>query len=206
LGVTFTGCSASAGTCVWSASAASLTLSSLANAGVATLTIQGTLNYNVADQALITNSASVSSSTFDPDLTNNTASASFTTLNNSDLFVTQSSAKLSSRQLQYTVSVRNLGPYLAKQLVLNDPVPAGSKFVSLNAGSWNCSAPAVGSIGTISCSLPTEAVNAAQTITFVVKVTTPGSVLVNNTASISEATFDPNIANNTSTTNTKVAQ
>lgn len=203
-GVTFTGCSSSVGTCVWSASQASLTLASLANAGVAKLNIQGTLNYSVADQALITNTASVSSTTYDPDLTNNSASASFTALNNSDLFVTQSSAKLASRQLQYTVNVKNLGNYLAKKLVLNDPLPAGSKFVSLNAGSWTCSAPAAGSTGTISCSLASEAVNVTQSITFVVKINTPGSVLVNNTPSVSAANFDPNLGNNTSALSTKV--
>jgi uncharacterized repeat protein (TIGR01451 family) len=203
-GVTFTGCSSTVGTCAWSASGASLTLASFANAAVATLTIQATLNYSVADQALITNSASVTSNTFDPDLTNNSASASFTALNNSDLFVTQTNTKLTNRQMKYTVSVKNLGKYLAKKLVLNDVIPHGSTFVSVTPGPWTCIAPSVGSAGTISCSLANEAVNATQSITFVVKVTTPGNVLVNNTASISEATFDPNNGNNTSTTSTKV--
>jgi hypothetical protein len=43
-------------------------------------------------------------------------------------------------------------------------------------------------------------------MTFVVKVTTPGNVLVNNTATVSAATFDPNTANNTSTLVSKVGR
>jgi uncharacterized repeat protein (TIGR01451 family) len=203
-GVTFTGCSSSVGTCVWSASGASLTLASFTNASVATMTINATLNFNVADQSLITNSASVASTTFDPDTTNNSASASFTALNNSDLFITQGNVKLANRQLKYTVSVKNLGKYLAKQLVLNNALPSGSTFVSLAPGPWACSSPAVGASGTISCKLTSEAVGTTQGITFVVKVKTPGNVLVSNTASIGESTYDPNLGNNTSNTSTKV--
>ncbi len=146
----------------------------------------------------------MTSTTFDPDTSNNAGSASFAALNNSDLYVTQSATKLTNRQLKYTVNVKNLGKYLAKQLVLNDPTLSGSYFVSILPGAWSCSAPKVGSTGTISCRLSTEAVNATQTMTFVVNVTTPGSVLVNNTATVSAATFDPKPANNTSTLSTKV--
>ena len=202
--VTFTGCSSTLGTCVWSATSASLSLLSLSNGSTATLTIQAKLNFGVADQATVTNTASVTSTTNDPDPTNNSGSASFTALNNSDLYVTQSVTKLANRQLKYTVSVKNLGKYAAKQLLLTDAVPNGSKFVSITAGAWSCTAPAIGAGGVISCSLSAEAVGVTQTMTFVVKVTTPGSMVVNNTASVSEATADPNTANNTSTLGTKL--
>jgi uncharacterized repeat protein (TIGR01451 family) len=168
------------------------------------MTIKAMLNFGVADQALITNTASVTSTTYDPDLTNNSANASFTALNNSDLFITQSNVKLSNRQLKYTVSVKNLGKYLAKQLVLNDAVPSGSTFVSLAPGPWTCSSPAVGASGTIGCKLTSEAVGTTQGITFVVKVKAPGNVLVSNTISVGESTYDPNLGNNTSNTSTKV--
>ena len=203
-GVTFTSCTATVGTCVWSGSSATLSLAAFTNGSTARLTIQATLNFGVADGSTISNTASVTSTTFDPNTSNNSASASFKVLNNSDLYVFQSATKLSNRQLRYTVNVRNLGKYTAKGLVLNDPTPNGSTFVSITPGPWTCSAPAVGSNGTISCSLNTEAVGVTQTMVFVVKVTTPGSVLVNNTASVSEATNDPNPANNTSTLSTKV--
>jgi uncharacterized repeat protein (TIGR01451 family) len=203
-GVTFTDCTASVGSCVWSGASASLSLASLTNGSTATLTIQATLNFGVGDGSTITNTASVTATTFDPDASNNAASASFTVLNNSDLYMFQSATKLTNRQLKYTVSVKNLGKYTAKQLRLTDPTPSGSKFVSITPGSWACSAPAPGATGAISCSLNTEAVNTTQTMIFVVKVTTPGNVLVTNTASVSEATFDPNTSNNTSALTAKV--
>ena len=203
-GETFTGCTSTVGTCVWSATSASLSLSSFTNGSTATITIQATLNFGVADGSTVTNMASVSSTTFDPNLSNNSASASFTALNNSDLAVSQSATKLPNRQLQYTVNVKNLGKYLAKQLLLTDAVPNGTYLVSITPGAWTCSAPPIGSVGTISCTLPTEAVNTTQTLMFVVKVKTPGNVLISNTANVSAATFDPNTANNASTLASKV--
>ncbi len=179
-------------------------MSSFTNGSTATLTIQAALNFGVADGSTVTNTASVTSTTFDPDTSNNSALASFTALNNSDLYVFQSTTKLTNRQLKYTINVKNLGKYLAKQLVLTDPTPNGSYLVSFTPGSWSCSAPPAGSKGTISCSLSSEPVKITQTMTFVVKVTTPGNVLVNNTTNVSASTFDPNLANNTSTLTSKV--
>ena len=201
-GVTFTGCSASVGTCVWSASSASLTLASFTNASVATLTIQAKLNFGVADGSTVTNTASVTSTTNDPDPTNNSGSASFTALNKSDLLLTQTVGKLINQQLSYTVSVKNLGPYQAKQLLLNDAMPNGTKFVSVAAGPWTCVPLPVNSTGTLSCTVSTLNLNATDSLSLVVKVTTTGKNIT-NTATVSAATFDPNLANNTATLVTK---
>ena len=107
---------------------------------LATLTISAKLNFGVADGAMVTNTASMTSTTNDPDPTNNSGSAIFTALNNSDLYTFQSTTKLSNRQLKYAVSAKNLGKYVAKQLTLNDVVPNGSKFVSITPGPWTCGA------------------------------------------------------------------
>jgi uncharacterized repeat protein (TIGR01451 family) len=201
-GVTFTSCTASVGTCVSSPSSASLSLASLTNASVVTMTIQATLNFGVADRSQVTNTASVTSPTNDPDPTNNTGSASFTVLNNSDLFLTQAAGKLTNQQLTFTVSVKNPGPYHAKQLLLNDPMPAGTKFVSVSAGPWTCTPLPVNSTGTLSCTVATLNLNATDTLSFTVKVGTTGKN-ISNTATVSAATFDPNLANNTATLVTK---
>jgi uncharacterized repeat protein (TIGR01451 family) len=201
-GVTFTGCSASVGTCVWSASSASLSLASFTNASVATLTIQAKLNFGVADGSTVTNTASVTSTTNDPDPTNNSGSASFTALNKSDLLLTETVGKLMNQQLTYTVSVKNLGPYQAKQLLLNDAMPNGTKFVSVAAGPWTCVPLPVNSTGTLSCTVSTLNLNATDSLSLVVKVTTTGKNIT-NTATVSAATFDPNLANNTATLVTK---
>ena len=201
-GVTFTGCTASGGTCVWSASSASLSLSSFTNASVATLTIQAKLNFGVADGSTITNTASVTSTTNDPDPTNNSGSASFTALNKADLFLTQSVGKLMNQQLTYTVSVKNLGPYQAKQLLLNDAMPNGTKFVSVAPGPWTCTPLPVNSTGTLSCTVSTLSLNAIDSLSFTVKVTTTGKNIT-NAATVGAATFDPNLVNNTATLVTK---
>jgi uncharacterized repeat protein (TIGR01451 family) len=201
-GVTFTGCTASVGICVWSRSSASVSLASLTNASVITMTIQATLNFGVADGSFVTNTASVTSPTNDPDSTNNAGSASFTVLNNSDLFLTQTVGKLVNQQLTFTVSVKNLGLYQAKQLLLNDPMPSGTKFVSVAAGPWTCTPLPVNSTGTLSCTVSTLNLNAADSLSFTVKVTTTGKN-ISNTATVSAATFDPNLANNTATLITK---
>jgi uncharacterized repeat protein (TIGR01451 family) len=197
-GVTFTGCAASVGTCVWSSSSASLSLSSFTNASVATLTIQAKLNFGVADGSTITNTGSVTSTTNDPDPTNNASSASFTALNKADLFLTQSVGKLMNQQLTYTVTVKNLGPYQAKQLLLNDAMPNGAKFVSVAAGPWTCTPLPLNSTGTLSCTVSTLTLNATDSLSFTVKVTTTGKNIT-NTATVGAATFDPNLANNTAT-------
>jgi len=204
--LTFVSCTASGGgVCAQLGGGVTVTYATLAANQPQTITIQGTLNAGVQDNLTVTNSASVqASSPDDPNPSNNSASALFMAQNNSDLSVNQSATKLTNRQLKYTVSVKNLGKYLAKQILLTDALPNGSKFVSISLGAWNCSAPAVGSTGTISCTLNSLAVSATQTITFVVKVTTPGNVLVNNTGTVSAATFDPNTANNSSTLVTKL--
>jgi uncharacterized repeat protein (TIGR01451 family) len=46
--------------------------------------------------------------------------------------------------LVYTVVVKNLGPYRAAAVAMNDAVPSNTTFVSLNAGGASCSAPAAG--------------------------------------------------------------
>ncbi|MGZ4138368.1 MAG: choice-of-anchor Q domain-containing protein [Actinomycetota bacterium] len=203
-GVTFSSCSSTVGTCSVSGGNAGLSLGSLTNGSSVTVTVNATLDFGVADGSTVTNTALVTSTTFDPDGSNNSSSVSFTVLNNSDLFVSQSVTKLKNRQLKYTVNVKNLGKYPGKLLLLTDAVPSGAKFVSISAGAWTCSAPPAGSTGTISCTLNSLAVNATQSLTFIVKVTTPGNTLVGNTATISAATFDPNTANNSATLTAKV--
>lgn len=55
--------------------------------------------------------------------------------------------QLNNRQLGYTINVKNLGPYQARQLVMNDPVPNETKFVSVSQGPWTCTPLPAGSVG-----------------------------------------------------------
>ncbi|HEY6375752.1 MAG TPA: DUF11 domain-containing protein [Edaphobacter sp.] len=93
-GVTFTSCSSTQGNCTISGGGASLNLATLADGDAVTITIQATLSTTVIDGATLANTPSVTSSTSDPNTTNNSGSAgsaSITVQNKSDLFVTTQS-------------------------------------------------------------------------------------------------------------------
>jgi len=78
--VTFVSCTPSAGTCSGGASVAA-SLGSLANGAQANVTIVAKINCNVVNGAVISNTASVTSSTGDPNLANNTNITTFTASN-----------------------------------------------------------------------------------------------------------------------------
>jgi len=185
-----------------------LNLASFLNQASATITIQATLNFGTLDGSSITNTASGSESTFDPDPSNNSGSASFLVQNKSDLFVTKQANLTSVKATQnliYTVTVKNLGPYRAAAVVMNDPVPANSGFVSLNSGGVACTTPAIGAVGTVTCNPGNMASGATVTFTITVKIggaTNKTSII--NTATANSPNFDPNLANNTATATTQI--
>jgi uncharacterized repeat protein (TIGR01451 family) len=139
----------------------------------------------------VTNSATVSAVTVDPVPTGNTATVTTTINGSADLAITKSSPAASPGfPFTYTITVTNNGPSDAAAVVVNDPTPAGTTFVS-NAGS--CTTPFPCSLGTIT---------AGQTKTISSTFTTPanftGSSIVNS-ATVSSTTSDPSAGNNTAT-------
>jgi len=94
----------------------------------------------------------------------------------------------------YTLAVTNNGPAPASTVSVSDPLPAGVGFVSASGTGWTC----IQSFGTVTCTMPTLAVGAANPIT--INVTAPataGSLM--NTATVSSATSDQTPGNNSST-------
>jgi uncharacterized repeat protein (TIGR01451 family) len=82
--------------------------------------------------------------------------------------------------LTYTLSTHNNGPDWAASLKLNDPIPAGTTFVSFAAGGGACTAPAEGSTGTLSCTLSRLDKGATWNVQLVVRVNAAkGSTIVN---------------------------
>lgn len=108
--------------------------------------------------------------------------------------------------LTYTIGVKNFGPGVANGVVLTDPVPNGTTFVSATPSQGSCSTPAVGSGGAVSCSVGTLANGANATITLVVKVRHSLLTLktITNKATVSANTPDPQSANNAATAKTTV--
>jgi len=167
-----------------------------------TLQLFVNVNSNNALGAQINNVASVNSSTFDPDLNNNTDNVVITVYNYADLMVTKtanSSTVIAGDIVTYTISVTNNGPSVAQNVVVNDNLPAGLSFVSATStvGTWSAPNWSFGSLN----------VGSTQTLTIIATVNgglVNGS-LIGNTAVVTSSTQDPNLTNNTSTSTIAVS-
>jgi len=98
--------------------------------------------------------------------------------------------------ITYTVALENLGPSIARDVVVTDPLPAGLEFVSAtpSVGAYNAGT-GVWTVGNV-------AANATGTLTILARVLAPASGPVasqTNTATAISSTPDPNPGNNTGT-------
>ncbi|HVW66749.1 MAG TPA: DUF11 domain-containing protein [Candidatus Peribacteraceae bacterium] len=156
-------------------------------------------------QTSITNTASVTTTGFDQNTGNNSASAYPTqincpTPNTVDLAITKS-ANVNSvnqgSQLQYTINVQNLGSTQATNVVVTDPFPSQLQFVSSSDG--RCS---LQNNNSVTCNFGTLAGNASTstTLTFNVPVinSCTNSMTISNTAYVTSNETDSNTANNQS--------
>jgi uncharacterized repeat protein (TIGR01451 family) len=147
--------------------------------------------------------ARVTSATPDPDASNNQASAGVSFSGSADLSIVKTgpaSVQLGSN-FNYTLTVDNLGPSVASNVVVVDVLPTGVQFVSAIAS--------VGTFtvvnGTITWTLGTVAVaDPPRTLVVTVHVLPTAPATLVNSASVSSATSDPNGANNSSTVTTQV--
>ena len=110
-------------------------------------------------------------------------------------------------QLTYSITISNAGPDPASQVVFTDTLPSELTFASISTPSgWQCTTPAVGSGGTVSCDKNVMLANGSNVLTLVtnVKPNTAVGSSISNTASVSTP-FDPNTADNDSTVATSVS-
>jgi uncharacterized repeat protein (TIGR01451 family) len=170
----------------------------------------------------------VTSGTSDPNLANNSATVvtSVGTSTEADLSVTNTPSAatvVAGNTFTFTAVVTNNGPAVAASGAVftettasnNATTPTNATFSSLvPPANWTCSTPAVGSSGTITCTLnPGYTLAVGATATFPVVMTAPttaasgslpGTVL-SSTAYIADSTPDPNTANNFATASIEVA-
>ena len=160
---------------------------------------------NTTTDGTITNNASATSDTFDPDTGNNSASED-TTVNpaagpEADLALTKSDdvdPVTEGDDVTYRVDVSNNGPDTAESVVLTDNLPGGVTFVSATPEQGVCSE----SGGVVTCDLDDIASGASVEMVIVVNTTSYGTIT--NNASVSAATADPNGANNSDSEETTV--
>jgi outer membrane protein assembly factor BamB len=106
--------------------------------------------------------------------------------------------------LTFAFPVWNLGPDNADHEVLNTQVPEGTTLdyvrISGTPGLGTCTTPPYEGTGEIVCHENSAmAPNTTWTVRVVVKVTAPSGTVITESASTTEDTFDPNLANNTAT-------
>jgi len=124
-----------------------------------------------------------------------------------DLLVSKSATPdpvKSGDDLTYTIRVKNLGPGPAINLVMNDPLPLGTTFVSASSSYGSLTTPPSGAVGTVSCDASRLARGDTLTVTLVVNVTARGKSTITNEASVGADPPDPNSSNNSAAVQTRV--
>ncbi len=166
--------------------------------GARTVTATYSVPSGYAGADPVANTATVTTSATDPDADNDSATANAAVAAGADLSVVKEAptAIVPGTQAVYVLTVTNDGPSDATLVVLDDPTPAGLSFAS-NTGDCTSTFP---------CSLGTVPAGATRTVTATYDV--PADYLapdpVENSASVSSATADPNAANDSTSTSTPV--
>ncbi|MCU1347076.1 MAG: hypothetical protein JWO56_106, partial [Acidobacteria bacterium] len=105
-----------------------------------------------------------------------------------DLVVTKSGPATANvnAAISYTIGVANNGPNAAINVQLTDNLPPGTTFVSLSSpAGWSCTTPAVGSGGTVTCSILSLPVGPNP---FTLNVNAPAMAgMITNTATVTSA-------------------
>ena len=130
-----------------------------------------------------------------------------------DLSLTKTAAAgpvLAGDDITYTITVANAGPNTSQTVAMTDVLPADTTFVSdaqTSGPTFILTNPPVGGTGTITGTIGSLALGASATFTVVVLVSpsTPAGTAITNTADVTAATADPNLANNSQTVTTTVA-
>lgn len=172
----------------------------------ATASAQFTLVIFSGANTSITNTAFVTTETFDTDDGNDQDSVTTSVTQVADLSLVKSGplTAAAGTDITYNVTVTNAGPSNASTVSGTDTLEPGLTFVSASApAGWSCNTPPS---GTITCSTGSLSAGASAALTFVVHLTssaTPGSS-VSNTAAVSAATSDPDSDDLSSTTTASV--
>lgn len=153
----------------------------------------------------ISNTATVSAATADPNATNNSATAAttVTTPTAADLAVqiTDTPDPVRRNQnLTYSVAVTNAGPASAANVTADDQLPKDISFVSVTSSQGTCTF--VSKTKIVKCTLGTLASGQTVTITIVVKPTKAGTLT--DSVKVASTTSDPNLTNNADSETTTV--
>lgn len=185
-------------------------LGTLANGASTTFTVQVRVPANFLSNlgvgtTNITNTASVSATQLDPNSSNNTATATTNVIQSADLSVSKvckpDGPALAGTGAFCNITVVNNGPSDAQFASLVDTIVASGPFsvtsVTTSAGACNPTSTTPATSATIACGLNTLTAGSAVTVT--VNFTAADAADINDTATASSLTPDPNTANNSAT-------
>jgi uncharacterized repeat protein (TIGR01451 family) len=182
---------------------------SLASAATRSFTLVVNVNPETSVGGMITNTATIGSSTTDPDPGNNSATETTEVRSpQADLAVTKAgfpNPVAAGGNITYTVAITNAGPDAASHVTLTDVLPTGTTLVSFAApAGWTVTTPPAGGSGTVTASNASLAGVTVSGFTLVVgvQVGTPIGAVIANTASVASSTPDPDPGNNSATSTT----
>lgn len=164
-----------------------------------------TLNVNVlpsvASGTVISNTATVTSSTTDPAPGNESATATSTVATAADIGISVTDTPdpvLAGSNVTYVATVTNAGPSDAQDVSVSLPLPAVATFVSAAPGAGgSCTTPAVGATGTVTCTWTGATAPATNRVLTVVATVDPfATVSMTTTVTTSSPTTDATPANN----------
>ena len=197
-GVTFVSATPSVGSCSRSGVTLTCTLGTV-SAG-ATPSISVVVRPDAGSEGTITNSATVSSTTSDPDSGDRSPSVDTTVQPRADVSISKTDGPdpvVAGDQVTYTLAIANAGPSTATGVTVTDPIPAGTTFVSATGGGSH-------SAGTVTWNLGSLASGASTNVQLVVAVDSGRVADLSNTATVATSTTDPVPGNNDSTQTTTV--
>ncbi len=177
--------------------------------GAGTFTLAVKVNVGTAAGTAINNTVTVSSSTADPNLANNTAIAAdvVATAAQADLVATNVAAPSSvaaGSSVTYTQSVTNNGPAATTTPpTFSQSTPPNTNFQSIAfPGGWSCTTPAVGGTGTITCTDGGNlALNGTASFTLILQVNagTPSGTNIAETVTANTGNIVPGLTTNSAT-------
>ncbi len=196
-GVTITSATSSAGTCT-AGSPVSCALGGLANGASATITVVGRVDRAAAGSPLA-GQATITGDQLDPVPANNVSATSVTVGPAADLRLTKlidRPAPSIGDAVEWTIQVVNDGPQPAVNAQLTDVVPAGATITAVTASAGSCTRTGQ----SVVCDLGTLASGASATATIRATVASgAGGAVLDNAATASSGTRDPDTTNNTAT-------
>jgi uncharacterized repeat protein (TIGR01451 family) len=105
--------------------------------------------------------------------------------------------------ITYVIRVRNRGPAEAEDVVVSDPLPAGTSFVRALSPHGACTPPDPASGAALSCSLGAMGDGSTRTIILVCRAPSTETTLA-NTTTVSTGTPDPDLHDNSAAVRTQV--